>query len=175
MQRTNVSMKKSVILFTNIALVCICICSCNEHRKIKSMMTDFLKTEIVIPKDLECICSRTICPIALDSLKSAKFIIYYDSLDCSSCRIGRLSENFPLYAMADTSSFSVLTIFSPCPDELEEVRLKLMKANYSFPVFIDVNGSFMDNNGSIPADLRFHSFLIDSYNYPVFVGNPLMN
>lgn len=85
---------------------------------------------------------------------------------------GRIGK-YPLYEMADTVGFPVLTIFSPRADELEEVRLKLMKANYSFPVFVDVNGSFSENNGNIPFDRRFHSFLIDSCNHPVYVGNPM--
>lgn len=136
-------------------------------------MMDFIKAEIVIPDDLESICNREIKLIDLETVKGDKFIIYYDSLDCSSCRIAHLAENNPLYEMADSSGFSVLTIFSPRIDEIEEVKLHLMMANPPVPVYVDVNGSFCRHNSLIPSDLRFHKFLIGTHNHPTFVGNPL--
>ena len=138
-------------------------------------MTDFMGSVIVIPDDLECICSRRIGNINTEDLKPARFIVYYDSLGCSSCRISHLADIFPLLDMADTSDFSVLTIFSPLQEELEDVRLKLMVADYDFPVYVDVNGTFGKLNRCIPTDVRFHEFLLDEMGKPLFVGNPTSN
>lgn len=38
---------------------------------------------------------------------------------------------------------------------------------------VDVNGSFMHSNPSIPSESRYHCFLIDENGHPFFVGNPL--
>ena len=134
---------------------------------------DFMKTEIVIPDDLESICGHEVKTIDRDSIKGSLFIIYYDSLDCSSCRIGHLAENYPLYEMADTSEFSLLTIFSPRKEDLKEVRLQLMMTNSPVPIYLDVNSSFRKRNSTIPSDLRFHKFFVSPDSHPAFVGDPL--
>ena len=164
---------KRLFLFLFVIFSCLAMVSCTERQKIKSMMADFMNTKVLIPNDLECICRREAKMIDLESIKESRFIIYYDSLDCSSCRIDRLEENLRLYEIADTSGFSLLTIFSPRVDELEEVRLRLMLMNLSIPIYVDVNGSFRRLNAAIPSDLQFHNFLVDPDRHPVFVGNPL--
>ena len=100
--------------------------SCTESRRVKAMMMDFIESEIVIPNDLVCIQAGALTKIDIDSLKQNKYIIYYDSLECSSCRVGHLKEIYPLYQMADTMGFSVLTIFAPRIRDLDEIKLQLM-------------------------------------------------
>ena len=138
-------------------------------------MSDFMESEIVIPNEIECIYNRQVDKIKLDTLQQLKLIVYYDSLDCSSCRISHLSDIYPLYEMADTSNFSVLTIFSPREEDLAEVRNQIQILNPPIHIYIDSDGSFCKLNESIPSDTRFHTFLIDTNNKPVFVGNPLTN
>ena len=138
-------------------------------------MSDFMESEIVIPNEIECIYNRQVDKIKLDTLQQLKLIVYYDSLDCSSCRISHLMDIYPLYDMADTSNFSLLTIFSPKEEDLAEVRNHIVIQNLPIPIYIDADGSFSKLNKSIPSDKRFHSFLIDDNNKPVFVGNPLTN
>ena len=138
-------------------------------------MTDFMGSVIVIPDDLECICNREIENICIEDLKPVRFVVYYDSLDCSSCRISHLAELYPLLDLADSGDFSVVTIFSPRQEELEDVRVKLMIADYDFPVYVDVNGTFSRRNKCIPSDVRFHEFLINGQGVPLFVGNPTSN
>ena len=138
-------------------------------------MSDFMESEIVIPNEIECIYNRQVDKIKIDTLQQLKLIVYYDSLDCSSCRISHLMDIYPLYDMADTSNFSLLTIFSPKEEDLAEVRNHIVIQNLPIPIYIDADGSFSKLNKSIPTDKRFHSFLIDDNNKPVFVGNPLTN
>ena len=164
---------KHTFLSLGVIFICLTMASCTERQKVKTMMMDFMKTEIVIPDDLESICGHEVKTIDRDSIKGSLFIIYYDSLDCSSCRIGHLAENYPLYEMADTSEFSLLTIFSPRKEDLKEVRLQLMMTNSPVPIYLDVNGSFRKRNSSIPSDLRFHKFFVSPDSHPAFVGDPL--
>lgn len=142
---------------------------------IKKIMTEFVKSEINIPEDLRCVYNREISVIDEDALKEYKLIVYYDSLECSSCRVSHISDIYPLYAMADTSNFSVITIFSPRQTDLEDVELQLNLANHPVPIYLDINKTFCLSNLQIPQDPRFHVFLIDGKGVPVFVGNPLAN
>lgn len=70
-------------------------------------------------------------------------------------------------------TFVVMTIFSPKPEEYDEVLRNLEIREFEYPVYVDVTGSFVSSNGCIPTDKRFHSFLTDSDRHPVFVGNPI--
>lgn len=147
--------------------------SCTERHKIKKALVEFTKSEIVIPSDLECINNRQIKEINTDTLKPLKFIVYYDSLECSACRISHLVDIYPLYDMADTCDFSVITVFSPKLSEVSNVQNQLRIANHTIPIYIDKYATFRHINKSIPSDHRFHYFLLNENNSPVFVGNPL--
>lgn len=167
-------MKIRFLLFLSI-LLCFLVTSCTENRRVKAMMMDFIDSEIVIPNDLVCIQEGNLTKIDLDSLKQNKYIIYYDSLDCSSCRVGHLMDIYPLYQMADTMGFSVLTIFAPRIRDIDEIKLQLMVSQHPFPVYIDLSREFTIRNREIPLDSRFHCFLIDNEGKPLLVGNPLYN
>lgn len=167
-------MKSRFLLFLSI-LLSFLVTSCTENRRVRSIMMDFIDSEIVIPNDLACIQAGNLTKIDLDSLKQNKYIIYYDSLDCSSCRVGHLMDIYPLYQMADTMGFSVLTIFAPRLRDLDEIKLQLMVSQHPFPVYIDLSREFTIRNREIPLDSRFHCFLIDNEGKPLLVGNPLYN
>lgn len=138
-------------------------------------MSKFVQSEIQIPDDLECVYNREVTIINKDTLKPYKLIVYYDSLDCSSCRISHLMDLYPLYDMADTSNFSVITIFSPKKENLEEVSFQIQILDPTIPVYIDRLGSFAQFNQGIPLDVKFHSFLVNNDDIVVLVGNPLYN
>ena len=160
-----------------IIILAICLLSsCADRRKVSATLRDFMELEIAVPDDMECVFGRRIETACIDTLHPVKFIIYYDSLSCSSCGISHLNDLVPLYRKSmETGTFSLLTIFSPRADDMEDVRVELMLDSPLFPVYIDVNGSFARQNPGIPSDSRFHYFLIDSSGHPVFVGNPLGN
>lgn len=155
--------------------ILLSLSSCSERQKLRKTMSKFVQTEIQIPDDLECVYNREVTIINKDTLKPYKLIVYYDSLDCSSCRISHLMDLYPLYDMADTCGFSLLTIFSPRMDQVDEVRLQLMLTNSPAPIYLDINSSFRRQNSLIPSDLRLHKFLLGPNNNPVFVGDPLAN
>lgn len=166
---------KYCLLSLGVTIICMSMVSCTDRHKIKSLMIDFMDSEILIPNDLELIHEGKVSKFAITSLKPNKFIIYYDSLDCSSCRISHLVENSPLYEMADSCGYSLITIFSPRTNEIDGVKRQLIFTNSPIPIYIDTNCSFRRRNPSIPSDLRFHYFLLSQDNRPIFVGNPLVS
>lgn len=147
--------------------------SCGERRRLRTELTDFRKSEIEFPGDME-VCNAGNFAMA-DALDDDMFrqIVYYDSTECTGCRLSRLMELAPLYELAARDGrFEVVTIFSPKEDEVETVRVQLLVQDVGFPVYVDTYGSFSRLNGEIPPDTRFHSFLIDGNGHPVMVGNP---
>lgn len=169
-------MKQFSFLAFSLSVLLLLLPSCSERRKLSRMLHEFMTFEVTIPDDMECVSGRRLESADIDSLHQIKFIVYYDSLSCSSCGIAHLNDLIPIYNKSeDDGSFSFVTIFSPRPEEVEEVRTSLMLASPLFPVYIDVNGSFAHQNAGIPSDARFHYFLTDSGGHPIFVGNPLGN
>lgn len=167
---------KTVLKFLVYAILgCISIVSCSEELSIKKKMIALMKSEVVIPTDLVCIKNGEQSVISVDSLKKNLLVIYYDSLNCSSCRIAHLEDNYPLFRMADTSMFSVLTVFSPRKADMEETLLRLSIAYDPYPVYVDVNHSFSTENKALSLDRRFNYVYLDSLNHPVVIGNPLAN
>lgn len=111
-----------------------------------------------------------------DSIKPLKLILYYDSLDCYSCRIALLMdiEDIYDYSLMD-GGFAIMTIFSPRADDIENVKIKLMQSKISFPVYIDAYKEFSSLNNTIPSERPFHVFLINENGKPLYIGNPLGN
>lgn len=158
------------------AIYAICIIilfpSCSKNR-IRKIMIEFVKSEIIIPDSLDCIYNNKTTKIMKDSLKSYKYVVYYDSLNCTSCRISNITELSPLYKISDTTNMTVLTIFAPKKSEIHNVKFQLLLYDLNFPIYIDTNGDFQKLNPHLPTDHLFHNFLINPSGIPVFVGNPL--
>ena len=157
----------------SVSLVLMMLSSCGERNEVRRVLSSFMETEIELPADMEVYAEGGFSTAVLDSLSPVKMIIYYDSADCSSCRISHLIELEPLYWAAEEGHYDVVTIFSPRAEELEEFRLQLSVQDIGFPVYVDTYGSFAGENAGIPEDERFHSFLVGGDGRPVFVGNPL--
>lgn len=147
--------------------------SCSEVHTINRMINKFTKETITIPNDMECIMGQNVFIQEKLDLKPYKFIIYVDSLECSTCRIVKLADLKPLYELSEQYDFSIFNIFSPFEDYIELTKLQIVLENMDFPIYIDINKSFSKQNQCIPTDNRFHYFLLDSFNNPVYVGNPL--
>ena len=87
--------------------------SCGERNEVRRVLSSFMETEIELPADMEVYAEGGFSTAVLDSLSPVKMIIYYDSADCSSCRISHLIELEPLYWAAEEGHYDVVTIFSP--------------------------------------------------------------
>ena len=139
-------------------------------------LESFENTDMVIPDQLEVVQDGSLSSYSLNPSINNHFVIYYDSLSCSSCQIKRLSENDYLFNLSDSlKSFDVLVIFSPKEDHVIDVIQSLLGTGCSYPVLIDTQHEFALSNPHIPSDNRFHYFLLNKESKPIFVGNPYDN
>jgi len=147
--------------------------SCSGRREIRNEMKAFVSDRIELPDDMDCVDCGDIGQY-LDTAQRAKLIVYYDTLSCQSCNVSHIGSLKPLIERSrKTGKFDVLVIFSPRPDESTAVITQLILMKVDFPVCVDTYGSFKRKNNFIPADVRFHTFLVDRRWKPIFVGNPL--
>ena len=166
-------MQRPLLSLFCLLVICIMLTSCGERAKVRKLITDFMKSEIVIPENLYVIEEKMYHEADKSALKDLKLVMYIDSSSCGSCRIARFWEMIPLYELSESDSrFSVMAIFSPTIDELPEMERQLMALDFPYPVYVDIYREFALHN-RIPADSRFHDFLIDADGTILFVGNPL--
>ena len=137
------------------------------------MLEEFEGTQIFIPKDMTMIQSGKLSPYEIQQ-GTPVFIVYVSPDECSSCRISHLDKYEDLFLMAKSMDFDVMIILSPTDDQIEYIQDQLIQSRFSHPVYLDSYSEFSGQN-KIPEDKRFHSFLINSDLYPVFVGDPTLN
>ena len=158
-------------IFT-ITIILLFVSGCSNH-KIRHELRAFQRSEVSLSFELERVLDRNI-GIESPGSGAVSMVMYYDSTECSQCRINHLSDCLPLYELADSiGTFRIVTIFAPRQEEYDEVMASLMKQDFPYPIYVDFDGSFRKANRCIPEDKRFHSFLLDRDGHPVFVGNPV--
>lgn len=111
---------------------------------------------------------------SLDHIPIPKMVIWVDSTECSSCRIGNLYRYEKLYDKSQKDCFEVIIIFSPREDEFDEAMRMVELRHFDFPVYFDYGNSFGKSN-NIPSDRRLHTFLLDYDNRICLIGDPTSN
>lgn len=146
-------------------------CSQNPYR---TSLERMMSSTVVLPDDAKGIRSD-VSFLLLDSLKDVpKLIIYIDSSQCTSCKVGKLLEYTKLFKLSDeTKLFQPLIIITLPHKELSSVSQLIQRSRLPFPVYIDVSGSFRSTNPQIPDNPLFHCFYINKTGSIEFVGNPL--
>lgn len=112
--------------------------------------------------------------LSIDSLQNdeiPKLVIWIDSTECSTCRIGGLSKYEGLYSQSQDSGFEFIVLFSPLYSEYSWALHAASRHRFPFPVYFDTFNEFGQIN-TIPSGKRFHSFLIDSHGKVIFIGDP---
>ena len=157
-------------------LVVALFASCQE-RKTKKDLEGLLSKEIVVPAGItQVLFGRD--TMLIDVAKSpARLLIYTDSLSCSSCRLKHMYEYNDILNLYDElgGGFMPIFVFSPRNGQSTEIRNTLLLYRFDYPVLLDEKGAFPAANSQIPADGRFHTFLLDKNGKVVLVGDPVNN
>lgn len=143
----------------------------------KEELLEFYSKTIQLP-DLNYYNLNGIDTINVDIMKSKlKLIIYFDSINCTSCYISKLIywKPFIEYSCSLRDELSLVFVLFPPNSEKETIKFKLMSYPIDYPVLIDKNGDFEKLNPHLPKNKAMHTFLLDENNKVILVGNPLYN
>ncbi len=100
-------MKNKFLLLVAIPLLLFAGCA---RQKVAHELKEFQASEIVVPSGLQQVYARCISEYSGDG-KTALLVNYYDSTDCSSCRIAHLVDLLDLYELGDRyPEFQVLVV-----------------------------------------------------------------
>lgn len=156
--------------------LCCLLSSCThrgEREAIMSMVQEWQGKEIRFPKNVDYTIKAT-DTVHISSYNHYKIVTYTDSAGCVACRM-----QLAIWADLATEIDSLTNCRVPilkyvCPRNITDLKYDLFRANYSYPVCIDVNDDFNKLN-HFPDDDRFHCFLLDENNRVVLIGNPVQN
>ena len=152
------------------------ICSCNKsysiRKKIKTMQTHIVNIDLNDNLTVSDKCTYK-CSDVLNS--RYKYIVYYDSLTCKPCHLDELEQWTELLSDFDVKEISCLFVLSIQKGRIDSYKEYYDELQVKYPVFFDVNNSFLKHNPHIPEESMFHTFLLDGNNNVILVGNPLYN
>ena len=111
------------------------------------------------------------------SVKSLKFIVYSDSVECVSCKLKRMYMWDSLMVKVEKVNIPVgfYFIFSPKKEDMSMFNFTMETIPPSGFIYVDTTNIFMRINPYIPQNPVMHTFLLDENNNVLLVGNPLEN
>lgn len=100
-----------------------------------------------------------------------KIVSYVDSSGCISCKL-----QLPVWKelIRQMDSLSVPVLFYMHPKSRKEMIYILKQHLFDYPVCIDEHDA-LNRLNHFPADMAFHTFLLDANNKVVAIGNPVHN
>lgn len=106
-----------------------------------------------------------------------KFIIYHDSLQCSSCELKRLTIWNSIISKSKASGVGMdyYFIFSPLNGGEEKFKSNYLDSRLLYPIYIDSEGKFSQDNPFIHQSRKYRCFVLNEDNRIVFIGDPTKN
>lgn len=145
-------MKRDVFILILLFFSVLSLSSCVESR-IRKELKEFSRATVVIPENLVKVDGMNITEYGDSGFGKAVMVVYYDSTECTECRLSHLYELNPLYELSDKyDGFEVVT--SNKGYLISVYDLDKDKAVLYHPVFEDgedasVSAMFMGNGGNI--------------------------
>jgi hypothetical protein len=149
-----------------VILLAVGLTACHDHQ-LKTQYKAFIGSEVVVPVEV----------IRNDVDAITHFVVYVDSIECSSCKIGNIYiyDSVVDFCRQTDNRCRPIFVFSPRKADIADVRFKLRRVISEFPILLDSTRSFPKANPHIPADNRLHTFLLDKNGKVVLVGDPAYN
>ena len=101
-----------------------------------------------------------------------KILTYIDSTGCTSCKL-KLAEWEKFITVVDSiRPHTVQFLFFLCPKNGMEIYQTLRVERFKHPICID-EGDYLNKLNHFPADMAFQTFLLNSDNKVLAIGNPI--
>lgn len=154
-------------------LIVLLLCGCDESKNIhRQIYKDFVGKEILIPSEIQL--QILAMPVKLEKDRDFTIVSYVDSDGCVPCRmhLGKW-RNFinEVKAIVDIDVNFLMILES---DDNFENQQNLKAYKFIHPIAFDKRGIFRKLN-SLPKENIYHTFLLDSDNKILAIGNPSTN
>ena len=111
----------------------------------------------------------------LDTVRSPKLIVYYDSRNCNPCKMDELEVWRRYFQEADSLYPSVrYRIILAVNKNARRLDFEFRQHQFPYPVYYDLALDFEADN-ALTWEQEFHTFLLDRDNRVVLAGSPMGN
>lgn len=155
-----------------------CLMSCNGKRGIEENLYDMRSHPInLCLEEMQCR-NKYGDTIVVDSVKpSYRMVVYVDSSVCSPCTLDKMyvwNESIKK-AHKQGNRLRYVFIVAPKAEQLEDAYLSIESNGLENPVYVDTAYAFRKANPHLPEERMYHSFLLDTKDSVLIVGNPMEN
>lgn len=151
-----------------ILAVTLCV-SCRKDNREATVSDMYGRTVIIDTAYFEKLDGRYDSP---DSGYTHSLVVFYDSTECMSCALTKIHGWNKLITEYEPKGVNFIFILAPERDEAETMSIWFEAEHFIHSVYIDSSQTFIQNNTWIPDEKMYHTFLIDSDNKIVLVGDP---
>lgn len=159
-------------LYLNILLSTFFILSAcsSKDNSIKEIVSEWAGRELTVDYDRFSIGGD---PTVMNPAEyDYKIINYVDSSSCNRCRMKLDLWNLYMSRLdAADANVALFTIVKS--KDVEDVMNIVKSTPYNYPIMLDSLGTFVNKNNP-PDDIRFNTFLLDSDDKIVAIGNPAL-
>ena len=103
-----------------------------------------------------------------------KVVVFVDSVGCISCKLQLPKWKELMDEVDSLIDDNVSFIFFFQSNDIKDLKYIMEHSRFTHPVCIDTEDRFNSLN-HFPADMAFHTFLLDADNKVVAIGNPVHN
>lgn len=149
-------------------LIMVVIISCKNNNSLESLFNK----QLLLPKDVVFTTQgRDTISLNVDGLKIVYYIGQHQCFSCSlkKSTMGRFSSYVDSLFKKKIPILIYLNVNS-----ISDANLLIERDQIDFPLGIDLNNSFISENG-FPTPLPYNCFLLDSANRIILIGNPIQN
>ena len=133
-----------------------------------------METTIALPDDLVCLRAGEVVPVSESLASTPKLIVFIDSTECTNCRISHFYDYSELFELSEkTGKFEVVLLLSSRKEKYQDTFHYVKGNRFPFPVYLDLENSYLAINKVIPADIRYHAVTVDGQGHVLFVGDPI--
>lgn len=142
--------------------------SCQRHEKeVATLLKKWHGKEILFPQEsVFTLFGKDTVFFSADT--QYKVLSYVDSIDCISCKLQLRSWKRLI------EELNIPVMFFMHPKQLQEIVFVLQRDAFDYPVCIDMNDSLNKLNHFL-SEISFRTFLLDSDNRVLAIGNPVHN
>lgn len=158
--------------------ICLLSCSNSNKNRIQEEIEHFYSQRVTLPLDsMLCITDDDSEYVKRNIADNYKWVIYYDSSECSSCRLKALYEWESIMGDLSSSGNEIDFYFIFNVPEKRLVDIKCILATYArgLPIYIDTTSVFERMNPYLPRLSQMRTFMLNRKDTVVLVGNPMYN
>lgn len=151
-------------------------CKGSVEKKITDIVSYWQNREVIFPKDTSFVSySRKFGERKVHLQKGEYTILNYaDSTGCMSCKLQLPDWSEFINFVDSLSNGTVPFVFVFQSNAKNDMIHFLEKVGFDYPVYIDENNNF-DKLNKFPTEMELQTFLLDSNNRVVAMGNPVHN